>query len=386
MDYNRFKKMDISQIGMGCYALSGAYGGTDITTYKKVLLYARKQGINYFDTAPSYGSKAERTLGEVIKPDREEVYVSTKIGLKNDLTPILSYEHVISSCDNSLRELNTDHIDFYFVHYADANTPIEETLNALKDLKSDGKIAHYGISHLSQEDVISYVKKGKITSVMMELSPVARSATDTLLPLCRDEGIAGIAFSVTGRGILSGRYDRNHSFQETDIRNMDPLFRYTRLESALRILDELKELGNKYQKTPVQVAIRWVLSQPGITCALTGPSKQEHLRENIGGSGWELFSEDLTYINHILKREDGILEDEEPRLMKTILNDPLPKDSSEAISRLVYVLEIAAQRKMAKESQILPIFQQLWCLKKEGAKKMELFEDIKGSIYNVLEL
>ncbi len=386
MDYSRYKKMDISQVGMGCYALSGAYGGTDISTYKKVLLHARKHGVNYFDTAPAYGPKAERILGKIIKPDREEMYVSTKVGMKNEIEPILSYEHVISSCENSLRELDTDYIDFYFVHYADINTPIEETLNALQDLQSDGKIVHYGISHLSQENASSYFKKGNIGAVMMELSPVARSALDTLLPICRDEGIAGIAFSVTGRGVLTGRYNRNSSFQDIDIRNIDPLFKYTRSESALRIVDELKELGKKYDKTPVQIAIRWVLSQPGIVCALTGPSKKEHLEENIGGSGWEIYHEDMDHIDDVLKREDDFLDREEPRLIKSILSNPLPNDSSEAISQLVYVLEVAAQRNMAKESQILPIFQKLWSLKKEGADDTESFESIKGSINNILNL
>ncbi len=384
MNYKKYKHMEISQVGMGCYALSGAYGDTDPRAYKKVLEYAFELGVNYFDTAQSYGKIAERTLGEVIKPFREEVCISTKIGMKDGIIPSLSYDHVVKACHRSLETLGTDYIDFYLVHYADPNTPVQETVNALEDLKGDGKIIEYGLSHLSVEDVQDYIRKGDPGMAMMELSAVARTSRNELLPIYVKNNIGSAAFSVTGRGVLSGNYGKECVFQKGDIRSMDPLFHPSQLESALRVVERLKELGRKYDKTPVQTAMGWVLSQPGIVTALTGPSRKEHLEENVGASGWSINKEDLVALDEFFKDEDEYLAREEPLVIKEILTKPLPEDTSAALSDLVYSLECAVTNDIATEKEVLPIFYSLLELRNSGKLTSDKLTEIQSSIRQIL--
>lgn len=384
MEYNNFKDLDISEIGMGCYALSGSYGSVDIENYGSVLNKANKLGVNLFDTAATYGEEAEKILGEVIEPMREDVVVSTKIGVDDEGKPSLSFNEVKEQCENSLNRLRTEYIDIYLVHFDDPNTPVEETVDALEDLKREDKIKHYGVSHLPAERVKEYLEKGNVSFCLMELSPVARKAREELLPLCKEHGAKAIAFSVTGRGILSGEIDENTKFEEGDIREMDPLFKKERFKSALRITREFKDIGEKYDKTPIQVAINWTLSQEGVISALTGPSSLEHLKENVDGSGWELENADLEKIESIIKREDEILEEREPQILKKILEKPLHKDTSRAYSDLIYVMEVAIERNMTEEKDILPIYRKLLTERKEGLTpdKLEKIQDeLRGIIF-----
>ncbi|MFP4185611.1 MAG: aldo/keto reductase [Thermoplasmata archaeon] len=376
--------MDISEIGMGCYALSGSYGSVDIENYGSVLNKANKLGVNLFDTAATYGEEAEKILGEVIEPMREDVVVSTKIGVDDEGKPSLSFNEVKEQCENSLNRLRTEYIDIYLVHFDDPNPPVEETVDALEDLKREDKIKHYGVSHLPAERVKEYLEKGNVSFCLMELSPVARKAREELLPLCKEHGAKAIAFSVTGRGILSGEIDENTKFEEGDIREMDPLFKKERFKSALRITREFKDIGEKYDKTPIQVAINWTLSQEGVISALTGPSSLEHLKENVDGSGWELENADLEKIESIIKREDEILEEREPQILKKILEKPLHKDTSRAYSDLIYVMEVAIERNMTEEKDILPIYRKLLTERKEGLTpdKLEKIQDeLRGVIF-----
>ncbi|MFP4142998.1 MAG: aldo/keto reductase [Thermoplasmata archaeon] len=369
---------------MGCYALSGSYGSVDIENYGSVLNKANKLGVNLFDTAATYGEEAEKILGEVIEPMREDVVVSTKIGVDDEGKPSLSFNEVKEQCENSLNRLRTEYIDIYLVHFDDPNPPVEETVDALEDLKREDKIKHYGVSHLPAERVKEYLEKGNVSFCLMELSPVARKAREELLPLCKEHGAKAIAFSVTGRGILSGEIDENTKFEEGDIREMDPLFKKERFKSALRITREFKDIGEKYDKTPIQVAINWTLSQEGVISALTGPSSLEHLKENVDGSGWELENADLEKIESIIKREDEILEEREPQILKKILEKPLHKDTSRAYSDLIYVMEVAIERNMTEEKDILPIYRKLLTERKEGLTpdKLEKIQDeLRGVIF-----
>jgi hypothetical protein len=170
-----------------------------------------------------------------------------------------------------------------------------------------------------------------------------------------------IAFSVTGRGLLTGKIGPKHAFEEGDIRRVDPLFRRERLASGLRVVERLRALGERYGKTPVQVAIAWVLAQPGVVCALTGPSTIPHLEENLGGSGWDLAIDDLEGLKRFFDEEDARLEREQLQSVRTILSEDLVAER--AFADLVYVIETLAERDLAAEEEILPLFQTLWALR-----------------------
>ena len=376
MKYRRHKDFTVSEVGIGCYALSGVYGAKDVKEFKQMLNRAYELGINFFDTADAYGD-AERILGEAIKPYRKDVYIATKVGIKEVLKPTLSGKYVKTACEKSLERLQTGYIDLYQVHFDDPDTPVEETVGVLEELVSDGKIRHYGVCHLPLERVEAYCKARNIFSVLMELSAVARNSREKLLPLCRTYGVGAIAFSVTGRGLLTGRFQKEKKFESEDIRNIDPLFQHERFQSGLRVSEKLAKVGRGYGKTPAQVAIAWVLSQQGTICALTGPSTIGHLEENVGGSDWLLAQEDLKDLELFFKQEDVWLEREQRLSIRQVLSKLLPKESSKAFVNLVYVIETAILLGLTSEKEVLPIFRELYGMRKA------LDEDARPKLENI---
>ncbi|MGB6369675.1 MAG: aldo/keto reductase [Atribacterota bacterium] len=377
MKYRKHKDFTVSEVGAGCYTLSGVYGVKDVKEFKQMLNRAYDLGINFFDTADAYGD-AERILGEMIKPYRKDVYFATKVGIKGGVKPTHSCKYVKTACEKSLERLQTDHIDLYQVHFDDPDTPVEETVGVLEKLVSDGKIRYYGVGHLPIERVEIYCKIGNVFSVLIELSAVARNSREKLLPLCRTYGVGAIAFSTTGRGLLTGRFQKEKKIESEDIRNIDPLFQHERFQSGLRVAEKLAKVGGSYGKTPAQVAIAWVLSQPEVICALTGPSIVDHLEENVGGSGWFLSLEDLEDMELFFKQEDVWLEQEQRFSIRHILSKPLLQESyKDFFADLVYVIETAILLGLTSEKEILPIFRELYGMRKA------LDEDVVPKLENI---
>ncbi len=359
MNYRQHKDFNLSEIGIGCYALSGVYGRKDPAGFQAMLARACELGVNYFDTADGYGG-AEAVLGEALKPFRSRVYIATKASIQGEEKPHLTRTYLARACENSLKRLQTDRIDLYQVHYDDAQTPVEETLAGLQDLVQAGKIRHFGVCHLPAGRIETYCRSGQVFSILMELSAAAREARQTLLPLARQYDAAGIAFSVTGRGLLTGAIRPGRTFQDGDIRQIDPLFQRERFESGLRIAARLAELGGKYGKTPAQTAIAWALGQPGILCALTGPSSIAHLEENLGGSGWRISPEDLQSLEAFFEQEQAWLAQAQASTVHKILCQPLPADPGQAFTDLVYAIETAILLGFVVESQVVPLFMELY--------------------------
>lgn len=378
MKYRKHKDFNISEVGIGCYSLSGVYGAKDVNEFKKMIHRAYELGVNFFDTAEAYGN-AEQILGETVKNFRKNVYIATKVGIKEGIKPNLSEKYIKSACEQSLKNLQTDYIDLYQIHFDDPETPIEETISALEQLKDEGKIIYYGIGHLPREKVEMYCKNSNIFSILMELSAVALDAREKLLPLCQKYNVGAIAFSTTGRGILTGRFNKEKKFEPQDIRNMDPLFQREKFESGLRVAEKFKQIGEKYGKTSTQVAIAWVLSQPKVICALTGPSTIDHLEENVKGSDWVISSDDLEDIELFLKEENELLRQKQISSINNILLNPLPEETSKAFVDLVYVIETAILLGLTNEDKILPIFYELYEIRKSlnenSIKKLEIIQN-----------
>lgn len=359
MEYQYHKGLRLSKIGVGSYSLSGAYGKKDAKEFKNMINRAKDLGVNFLDTADAYG-EAEKILGNVIEPFREEMIISTKVGVKNSTKPNLSYDYIKSACENSLKNLKTDYIDIYNVHFNDPETPVKETIDALEELVKEGKIRKYGLGHLPKPKVKEYIKKGNIFSILMELSAVSRNSSKEILSLCKRNDVAGIAFSVTGRGLLTGKFDKNSKFEKGDIRRLDPQFQKERLEFSLKIQNKLKEIGKKNNMSSVQVAIAWTLSQNGIISALTGPSKVEHLEENIGGIKKEFSEQILEEINQYIKEQEKWLEKEQKNTINKILYENLSEDNNKAFIDLIYSIETAITNEYVKEVEIMPLFYKLY--------------------------
>jgi aryl-alcohol dehydrogenase-like predicted oxidoreductase len=371
MHYRQLRGIEISEIGIGCYSLSGVYGHKDVAEFRRMLVRAYEQGVTLFDTAEGYGD-AEQILGESVRPFRDEVIIATKVGVRSGSKPDLSAEYVTNACESSLRRLQTDTIDLYQVHFDDAETPVEETVAALERLKERGLIRHYGLGHLPMRRVRKYLQWGNPTFMLMELSAVTTDAREALLPFCRRHQLPVIAFSTTGRGLLSGRYGRNVRFPPSDLRHVDPLFQRERLDHGIRVVQRLAAVGQRYGKTPAQTAIAWVLAQPGVACALSGPSTVAHLEENLGASGWLIARDDLDAFELFLERERERLMKVQQRTLEAIACQPLPEDTNEAFTDLLYAIETAVSTGLAAEDVMMPLLHVLFAARDEndgGAKR-----------------
>ena len=275
------KHIHISKIGYGCYGFSGAYGDklSEIEMID-IIQEAYKLGINLFDTASSYGN-TEELLGKAVKPFRKEVAIITKVGLRAGGVADLSKDSLIASCENSLRGLKTDYIDSLQVHYDDPKTSIEETVDTLEALKQQGKILSYGVGHLPIDRIKQYLKTGNISMVLAEVNALNLKRYTELRAVQKEYDLGITAFSITGRGLLTGKINSTTKFTKGDIRQIDPLFRRSKLDIGVKIASKLGDIGNRYGLSPVQVAINWTLQNPGVISALTGPTKIRHIQENV---------------------------------------------------------------------------------------------------------
>jgi hypothetical protein len=182
--------------------------------------------------------------------------------------------------------------------------------------------------------------------------------------VCRKHKLGAIAFSTTGRGLLTGKIQRDTVFEPDDLRRMDPLFQRERFQSGLRIADRLAALGKEHGKTPAQVAIAWVLAQRGVISALTGPSSIAHVEEDVGASGRTLSTRDLAALERFLAEEEKRLKEEQQSSLRRILTTALPQDPSEALVDLVYVMETAVELGRVSERDVMPIFRVLLPMQK----------------------
>ena len=290
------------------------------------------------------------------------------MGIREGYKPNLSRKYVLKACDRSLKRLKTDYIDLYQVHFNDPVTPIGEVVKTLEELVDMGKIRYYGVGHLPKEVIKEYCEIGDLFSVLAEFSAVSRESYESLFPLYEKYNLGIIAFSTTGRGLLTGRFKGKPHFEEGDIRVIDPLFQHERFEYGLKVYGKLAELGRRYGKTSTQVAIAWVLNHPGVICALTGPSTVNHLEENVGGSGWSIPKEGWQELEAYLKKEDEWLRKQQKKTMRRILSNPL-RQPQKAFTDLIYVIETAISLNLISEKQVLPLFYDLYKLKKKIDEK-----------------
>ncbi len=378
MQYRIQDPKKLSTIGVGGYALSGVYGQKDTQAFIPLVRRAYDLGVTFFDVADIYGP-AEEVLGRAIAPFRDQVWVATKVGWGAEGKPDCSPEHILASCDRSLERLGTDYIDLYQLHFNDPGTPVEETVTALEKLKEMGKIRHYGVGHMPLERLEAFFTAGEVFSCLVELSAVARNARASTLPLCQAQEVAVIAFSVTGRGLLTGKIRPGHVFEEGDIRRMDPLFQRERFASGLRVAEWFQVLGDKYGAKPVQLAIAWVLAQQGVVCALTGPSSLPHLEENLDAAALTLLPEDLEMLERFFVVEDNRLREEQRGSLRAILEGALKPGT--AFTALVYVFESLIEAGYAAEEQIMPLFLRLYALRgKEGPEVLDEMSAIQAEL------
>ena len=271
--------MPVSRIGLGTWAMGGfQWGGADDDESVRTIHVALERGINLIDTAPAYGfGHSEQVIGLAIaeRGQRDRVVLATKVGLERRGDALFrngTRSQIIEEVEGSLAHLRTDYIDLCQVHWPDPQTPVEETAEALRDLKQAGKIRAVGVSNYSVEAMERFRRVTPIASAQPPLNLFEREAEEDVIPWCRAHGVATLTYGALCRGLLSGTIGTETQFFGDDLRNLDPKFASPRFEQYLSAVELLERYAHERYRTGVlALAVRWVLDTPGVSVALWGP-------------------------------------------------------------------------------------------------------------------
>ena len=307
--------LTVSDLGLGCMGMSAFYGTSDEGEAIRTIHRAIELGCTFLDTAEIYGPhKNEELLGRALKDRRDEVVLATKFGFRADPTPEEpnrrkidgSPDNVRRSIEGSLQRLGTDHVDLYYQHRIDPNTPIEETVGALAELVQEGKIGHIGLSEAAPDTIRRAHAVHPITAVQSEYSLWSRDIEAEVLPTLRELGIGLVAYSPVGRGFLAGRFtDPERELDEGDFRRSNPRFTGSNLERNQRLAAKVRELAEEKGVTSAQLALAWVLAQGEDIVPIPGTKRVSYLEENWAARDVELTAADLERIDAELPEVAG---------------------------------------------------------------------------------
>jgi len=303
-----------SALGFGTWALGTTqYGKIDVQEATRALDMAIDGGITLVDTAEVYGPFiSEEILGRALEGRRDKIVLVSKVGFKYEGNKIVgrdaSYEAVLTHTEGCLRRLRTDWIDLLLIHWPDHDTPIEETMRALEDLKASGKIRFYGVSNFTVPMMETCEQYGHLAANQVGYHMLDRRMEAEVLPWLQAHHIGFMAYGSLAFGLLTGAFTPETTFVEWDWRSRGkafglPLFERDSFLRALKLVDRLKAFAADHGRTVAQLAIAWVLSNPAVTVALVGVRNQRELRENIAAVDWKLAQEDKQEIDRLFEEE-----------------------------------------------------------------------------------
>ncbi|GGG90225.1 aldo/keto reductase [Silvibacterium dinghuense] len=298
--------LEISALGLGCMSMTSAYGpASDRDEMIQLIRDAYDLGVTHFDTAEAYGPFLnEELVGEALQPIRNSVTIATKFGFEID--PATGKrgagtnskpEHIKAVADASLKRLRTDSIDLFYQHRVDPDVPIEEVAGAVKDLMTQGKVKHFGMSEAGIQTIRRAHAVQPVTAVQSEYSLFWRGPEAELLPALEELGIGFVPFSPLGAGFLTGQIDENTKFDPTDFRNLVPRFSPEARKANMVLVDLVKAVATRKGETPAQVALAWLLAQKPWIVPIPGTTKLHRLKENLGAVNVDLTADDLEQID-----------------------------------------------------------------------------------------
>ncbi len=309
LEKRRLGSLEVSEIGFGCMNIAWAYGNPPNKADSiKLIQSAYDAGHRFFDTAEIYGPHtSEMIVGEALKSHRNEVVIASKIGfnidfetgqMKGGLTSNPS--HIKQAVDYMLKRLQTDHIDLLYQHRVDPTVPIEDVAGAMAELIQAGKICHYGLSEAGEATIRRAHAEHPVTAVQNEYSFWTRDPEAEVIPTCEELGIGFVPWSPLGMGYLTGKVNPSYNFAASDIRKSLNFPRFT--EEALiknrTIIDLLQLVGERYQASPGQIALAWLLAKKPIIVPIPGTRLIPHLQENIGAANVKLSAADLNELEN----------------------------------------------------------------------------------------
>jgi aryl-alcohol dehydrogenase-like predicted oxidoreductase len=311
----KLNDLTVSDMGLGCMGMSAFYGTSDEGEAIRTIHRAIELGCTFLDTAELYGPETnEELLGRALKDRRDEVVLATKFGIRPAPTSDEPNRRVIDgspdnvrrSIEGSLQRLGTDHVDLYFQHRIDPDTPIEETVGALAELVQEGKIRHIGLSEAAPDTIRRAHAVHPITAVQSEYSLWSRDIEAEVLPTLRELGVGLVAYSPIGRGFLAGRFTNpEQELDEGDFRRSNPRFTGENLERNQLLAAKIRELAEEKGVTSGQLALAWVLAQGEDIVPIPGTKRVSYLEENWAARDVELTDADLERIDAELPEAAG---------------------------------------------------------------------------------
>jgi len=280
-------RLAVSALGLGCMPMAGMYGSKEETESLRVLARALELGCTFFDTADAYGPFTnERLVGKALAGRREQVVIGTKFGnIRRDDGSFLGVNgdpaYVPQACDASLARLGVDYIDLYYLHRVDPQVPIEETVGAMGELVSAGKVRYLGLSEAAPATIRRAHATHPITALQTEYSLWSRDPEREILPTVRELGIGFVAYSPIGRGFLAGGFTDPGELPPEDVRRKHPRFLGDNLRANAAVSARLRDIAAAHGCTPAQLAIAWLMAQGEDIVPIPGTGRLSHLEQNM---------------------------------------------------------------------------------------------------------
>jgi len=304
--------LEVSEIGLGCMGMSFGLGpAADRQEMVKLIRAAVDLGVTFFDTAEVYGPYTnEELVGEALEPLRDQVVIATKFGwdLSRDdgQRGLDSHPDTIKRVvEGSLKRLRTDHINLLYQHRVDPEVPIEDVAGAVRDLIEEGKVRHFGLSEAGVQNIRRAHAVQPVAALQSEYSLWWREPEEAILPTLEELEIGFVPFSPLGKGFLTGAIDNDTAFAENDFRNTVPRFNAEARNTNLAFVDLLKEVAERKNATPAQIAIAWILAQRPWIVPIPGTTKLHRLKENLAAVEVELSADELREIEGALPEAQG---------------------------------------------------------------------------------